>query len=293
MGTSSAYGGPNGGTPLVPSWLAGDGADTPDASGSPDGGAKPDGQASDSAPPAPPPRPFPPVPQDGRRFTAARSNFSRFARSGGSDLASLGRAVAQYVSTSSGGSARAARRMGSSRIAGGRLLGFLSDAEARGSREALQTLNLDGLVGRPIEEIFLGLADYVCPESGTVDEGISRDAFIETIADLADLGVTDLDALTADHVRMVFEIYATHAIEARILNDIGTKTVMLPSDVHSAERVQAQLSDFVRRGVSDALSAAQTDFQALTPGRVLDFVGNVYEAAFGILQALGEAEDAA
>lgn len=283
MGTSSAYGGPKGATPLVPSWL------DPDEANMPVAPEPADGQVPTDAPP-PISVPLPPVAADAGRFSAARNNFSRFARSGGGDRASLGRAVAQYVSTSAGGASRAARRMGSARTAGARLLDFLSDAQARGAREALRALDLEGLAGRPIDEVFLGLADYVCPDGGPVDEGIARDAFIETIADLAGLGITDLDALTADQMQSVFELYATHAIEARILNDIGSKAVLLPTDIRSAERVQAQLRDFVRRGVSDALNDARTALQALTPARVLDFVGGVYEAAFGILQALGEAE---
>lgn len=104
---------------------------------------------------------------------------------------SLGRAVSHYVGSSSGGARTAAARMGSARGAGSRLLGFLSDAVARGATEALRSLNLDGLAGRPIEEIFLGLADYVCPDGGSIDEGIAREAFIETIADLAGAGITD------------------------------------------------------------------------------------------------------
>lgn len=283
MGTSSSYGGPGGGTPLVPSWLDADGTDTPGVPGPDDGQTPTDG---------PPSRPLAPLTPEVGRFTSARSNFSRFALSGGSDRASLGRAVSHYVSASSGGSTQAARRMGSARAAGARLLGFLSDAQARGPREALRALDLEGLAGKPIEDIFVGLADYVCPEVGTIDQGIARDAFIETIADLAELGITDLDALTADQMQTVFEHYATHAIEARILNDVGAKAVMIPTDVRAAERVQAQLYDFVRRGVSDALSAARTALQALTPGRVLGLVGGIYEAAFGILQALGDAEAA-
>jgi hypothetical protein len=293
MGTSSAYGGPKGSTPLVPSWLDPDGADTPGAPEPADGQAPTDGPPPGSAPPAPPPRLLPPVAPDIGRFTAARNRFSRFARSGGSDLASLGRAVSQYGFRSCGGPSRAAQRMGSARISGARLFGFLSDAQARGLQEALRALDLEGLAGRRIEEIFLGLADYICPDGGTVDEGIARDAFIETIADLANLGITDLDALTHDQVQTVFELYATHAIEARILNDIGKNVVVLSTDIRAAERVQAQLRDFVRRGVSDALHASRTALQQLTPDRVLGFVGGVYEAAFGILQAFGEAEGAA
>lgn len=280
MGTSSAFGGQGGGTPLVPSWL-GDGGTPP---------ATPDDAPPPGAPPAPPPRPPIPPAADPTRFSAARNNFSRFASSGGSDRRSLGRAMSHYVGSSSGGARTAAARMGSSRRAGSRLLGFLSDAVARGATEALRALNLDALAGRPIEEIFLGLVDYVCPDGGSIDEGIARGAFIETITDLAGAGITDLDGLTADQMQTVFELYATNAIEARLCNDIGAKTITLPPDNRKVTRVQAQLNDFIRRGVADALTAARATVVALTPDRVLEFVGQIYEQAFGILQVLGEAE---
>lgn len=297
MGTSSAFGGQGGGTPLVPSWLGG-GAPPAAPDGAPPDGAPPvappanapaDGAPPPGAPPAPPPRPPIPPAALASRFSAARNNFSRFAGSDGSDRRSLGRAVSHYVGSSSGGARTAAVRMGSARGAGRRLLGFLSDTVARGAAEALRALNLSALAGRPIEEIFLGLADYVCPDGGSIDEGIAREAFIETITDLAGAGITDLDGLTADQMQTVFELYATNAIEARLCNDIGAKTITLPSDSRDAARVQAQLNDFIRRGVADALTAAGAP-AALTPDRVLQFVGQIYEQAFGILQIMGDAE---
>ncbi len=294
MGTSSAYGGPGGGTPLVPSWLGSEGAaDVPAAPVMPavaDSTPVGDPAAPPSVPSAPPNRPAIPAPADASRFTSARGNFTRFAHSGGSDRASLGRAVSGYVSTSSGGARQAAQRMGASRGAGARLLGFLTDAQARGAREALRSLNLEELAGRPIAEVFVGLADYICPSAGTVDEGIAREAFIETIIELTTLGVTDLDAFTPDQMQTVFELYATHAIEARLCNDIGTKLITVPTDAQAALRVQGQLRDFIRNGVSDALTAARAETPTLTQDRVNSFVDSVYERAFGILQALGNAE---
>lgn len=293
MGTSSAYGGPGGGTPLVPSWLGSDGMSDAPAAPAP---ASRDGAPGDGAAPpvpslpAPPNRPAIPAPADANRFTGARSNFTRFAHSGGSDRASLGRAVSGYVSTSSGGARQAAQRMGASRGAGTRLLRFLTDAQARGAREALRSLNLEGLAGRPIAEVFVGLVDYICPSAGTVDEGIAREAFIETIIELTTLGVTDLDALTPDQMQTVFELYATHAIEARLCNDIGTKLITAPTDAQAALRVQGQLRDFIRNGVSDALTAARAETSTLTQDRVHSFVDSVYERAFGILKALGDTE---
>ena len=180
--------------------------------------------------------------------------------------------------------------MGSSRGAGAGLVRFLNDASANGVREALRTLNLESLAGRPIEEVFAGLADYICPEGGSIDEGIARDAFVETIADLAGAGIADIDALTPGQIQTVFELYATHAIEARICNDIGTKVVTLPADPRAAERVQAQLRDFIQRGVSDAINAAGVNIQSLTADAVIGFVTNIYQSAFDVLQTMGDGE---
>ena len=291
MGTSTAYGGPGGGTPLVPSWLGvGDGGGAPPNPAS--AGVGPNGQppANSVAPTAPPNRPPIPKTAHPQRFSGARNNFTRFAGSGGSDRASLGRAVSKYVSTSAGGARQATQRMGASRGAGARLLGFLADAQARGVREALRALDLESLAGRPIAEIFVGLADYICPGAGTVDEGIAREAYIETIVELASEGLTDLTTFTPDQMQTVFELYATHAIEARICNDIGTKAVTMPTDAQAAHRVEQQLRDFIRGGVSDALTRARSEPPNLTPERIQFFVDAVYESAFAILQTLGDAE---
>lgn len=285
MGTSNSNSGPGGNNPLIPSWLSGDGGDGP---APPPDGPPPDGPPP--VPPSPPDRPSPAPPPEPKRFQAPRTNLSRFASSGGSDRASLGRAISQYVSNASGGAGKAAQRMGASRRTGANLLGFLSDARARGAREALRALDLERLAGRPIEEIFSGLADYICPEGGSIDEGIAREAFIETIVDLSQSGITNLDALTVDQMQTVFELYATHAIEARICNDIGMKVITLPANVRDVERVQTQLRDLIRRGVSDALTTMRGTIESLTPERVLGFVDEVYESAFSILQGLGDAE---
>jgi hypothetical protein len=180
--------------------------------------------------------------------------------------------------------------MGASRQASAKLATILSGAIASGPREILRSLKLENLAGRPIEEIFLGMMDYVCPEGGTIDDSIAREAFVETIADFAKNGITDFDALSADQLQTILELYAAHAIEARLCNDIGTKAVTLPSNVAAAENVQKQVFDFVRRSVSDALAVGLAGVAAMTPDKVLGYVTGVYEQAFSILQSMGEAE---
>lgn len=284
MGTSSSYGGPGNGTPLIPSWLdGGEGSFPPPDGGQDDGNLPPSPQVppgGDELPNVVPPG----------RFQIPRNNFTRFAKSGGDDRAGLGRALSGYVSTSSGGSHQAARRMGSSRVATSKLANFLSNARSQGVQEALKFLNLENLAGNSIEHIFLGLADYVCPEGGTVDDGIARDAFVETIANLAELGIVDLESLTAEQMQTVLEMYATNAIEARLCNDIGNKITIAPNGVRAFEKVQDLLRDFISRAVSDALTGETLKFDALTPDKTLQVVDHVYERAFDMLEKIGEME---
>ncbi|WP_144139649.1 MULTISPECIES: Qat anti-phage system associated protein QatB [Providencia] len=284
MGTSTTYGGPRGDTPLIPSWLD----NTAGTGPSPDQDGADPPNPNDS--PTPPDKTPIPKPADSNRFSGARGNFTRFARSGGSDRASLGRAISNYVSTSSGGARQAAQRMGASRGAGARLLGFLSDANTRGIREALREFNLESMAGLPISEVFVALADHICPGAGTVDEGIAREAYIETIIDLAGEGLASLDSFTPEQMDTVFELYATHAIEARICNDIGTKLVSMPSNAKIAHQVEKQLQDFIRGAVSDALIKAREGKPNITNDQALAFVDSVYESAFAILKSLGDAE---
>lgn len=294
MGTSNAFGGASGETPLVPSWLEDGGSDGGALSDPPSVGsgdeAPPAGNDSNAPPTAPPERPAPPVPGEADRYTSARTNFTRYARSGGDDRRSMGRAVSQYVTRSSGGAAQAATRMGSSRGAASRLVGVLGRVGNEGIRVVLRSLDLGGLAGRPIEEVFAGLADFICPDGGSIDEGIARDAFIETIADLAEAGITEIDGLTADQMQTVFELYIAHTIEARICNDIGTRVVNMPSDVRTVERIEAQLQEFIQRSVSDAVSASGVDLGSISQDNVTGFVNEVYEATFELLEAAGEAE---
>lgn len=289
MGTSNSNKGTNGrGTPLMPSWLDVDSdVPLPLPSDHPTDETDSEDTISTSTPSIIQPLS---LPGNANRFRSARNNFSRFVSSGGKDRNSFGRAVSGYVTRSSGGARQAARSMGSSRVASTRLIGFLTGVVNNGVQQTLRSLKLERFVGAPIEDVFTGLADYICPEGGTVDAGIARDAFIQTIADLTTNGISDLNSLNIDQIQTVFELYATHAIEIRLLNDIGLNTITLSADAIEAQGIQAQLSEFIRNAVSDALTNSHKILEGLTADRVSKFVDTVYEQAFVLLVTLGNKE---
>jgi hypothetical protein len=289
MGTSNSNKGTRGsGTPLIPTWL--NGGNGQDASENP---SENNSENNSPIPQSPIPTNIPPIPPAGDpdRFKAPRTNFSQFVSSGGKRSSHLGRAVSGYISHSAGGSTNATRSMKSSRVAGGRLLNFLTSVSREGVQQTLRSLKLESLVGSAIENIFLGLTDFICPEGGTLDAGIARDAFIQTIADLAGSGISDLNTLNQDQINTLFEIYTTHSIEAKILNEIGSKTIVLSKNISDAEKIQKQLHDFINNGVADALIELRSSLKNLTSNRIQGFVDAVYEKAFTFLITLGSLEE--
>lgn len=279
MGTSNPFKGQSRDTPFVSPWV-----------GMPTAPLPPVPEKPGEVPPAPPYQPATKPAAIADRFSGARGNFTRFASSGGSDRSSLGRSLSQYVSQSTGGAKNAARRMASSTATAAKLLGFLSQVRSEGVAEALDRFNLSALAGQPAEVIFTALANQICPQSGSLDDGIARDAFIETIADLAEAGLTDLGAITQSQMIIVFELYATRTIEARICNDIAMKLVTMPKTNAAARQVQRQLMEFIRNAVADALSNMGARMNALTSKATTALVEGVYQSAYSILETMASAE---
>ena len=177
MGTSRASKGPGSGTPLVPTWLdeptstplPGDGTGPPDQAddGQPDGAdASPEDKPTASPAIQPPPIPA--------RFQSARGNFSRFAKSGGSDTGALRRGVRHYVRTGTRDSKNATSRMGSARSTASGALGVFRGILRDGVENTLRYLNLNNLVGRSAEDLLVGMTDTICQDGGSIDEGIAR-----------------------------------------------------------------------------------------------------------------------
>ena len=243
--------------------------------------------------PTPPqsPRVLPPLPPSsaGESLRVARSTFSRAASGsgGGGTRQGLGRAASRYVSAM-GGSSSASRAMGPSRraVAGiGRVAGaFVED----GAREALRPFNLERLANSPASEVFVALTDVLCPDGGTIDEAIARDAVLETAAELAAGDDMAFDALTPAALEAVFLGTISRSIEAKLFNELGNGAVTLPSDVSAVQTIQSTLHDFIQGKVNDAFSATGRALSSFPPSEIDRFVTTVYEGAFSLVEAFGD-----
>ena len=292
MGTSSSSSGSGSGTPLVPSWLddpdsgplpGGDGRPPPVDDGDAGGGQdeQQDGDEGGKEPPQP-------VPATKERFRSARNNFSRFAGSGGSDGRALRRAVRDYVRTGTGGTGNAVRRMAPSQAAAGRALGVLRAVQRDGIRETLRRINLQNFSGRSVQEIFTGITEVVCHDGGSIDEAIARDAWLETIAELDQFGIDNLDALTDEQVQELFLSFVAHSIGARLYQEIGVNGFKLSDDLDDIERFDEQFKEYIERAVRDSFSGDISTLSNMSDDDIGSVVDSTYLEAWELLQLLGD-----
>lgn len=290
MGTSGPSSGSGSGTPLVPSWLDGEdssalpGGDAPSAPGDSD-----DDQGLSTSPESSPKPPIPPLGTP-ERFRSARTNFSRFAGSGGSDGRALRRAVRDYVRSGTGGSANAVRRMGPARSAASNALGVFRGIQRDGVQETLRRLNLESFVGKPIQDIFVGLTEVICQDGGTIDEAITRDAWLETIATLDHFDIENSDALSADQTQEVFLSFVAHTVEARLYQEIGVNGFKFSEDLQDIEGFDKQFRDYIERSVRDSFTSDLSDMAGFSDNEVRDIVDKTYPDAWDLLETLGDRE---
>lgn len=268
MGTSTRNKGQSGHTPLVPSWLEEtNGEETQESQG------------------------MNPIPPDGdiNRFSGSRRTFSQYVSGGGRDGGSMRGAVSRYVTNGLGGSTRATTRLGSARSSTARLYGILNNLSgAGGVREVAHQLSLDNLEGLPASEFFIKIAEFVCPDGGTNDEGLVRSAYYDSIIDNAELYEKKTEELTADECSNVLEKFMGKVIFEHIMNDIANQIITLPDDVEQVSKIEGLVEQHIKQSVSDACAEVKQNRFQMTNGKAQEITDSIYQKTYEILERKGE-----
>lgn len=291
MGTSAPFGGGKNSNPLMPTWLDADENQSNSTTNSSSSEELSATESDVSVPAAVSSQSTiqvmsPILPVD-NRFSAARRNFTSFVNSGGTDRIALGRALASYITKTAGGARQMAKRMKSERTASAKLGNILLQAGASSIRDVIRNLNLSNLVNQPVAKIYAALVDIICPAGGDLDNSIARDAYLEAIGEVVEMGLDDLEQPSVDTIAIIMECFISNAIRDRIMNAIATRIVTLPSNVRAVQNIEQQLIDFIRGAVSDAMTKMGRVFPVDQMSKTVDFL---YERAFAVLEALAEQE---
>lgn len=284
MGTSKGYGGPSSG--LVPSWID-DVAQPAGPAAQPNGPGQSNPSQPGSTPSQPGSPPSGPVNNDGTgSLRGARSSFTRFARTG--SPSDLGNALSSYVRKGVGGSSRGARRMGTSRATAAKLLSIFGDVQRNGAAETLRRLQLTVAPGQPASQVLLALLEFICPPGGAIDEGVARQAALNTIAELDEAGSGSFEDMTQADRQNFFLDFVANSIESMIMADLGGRGITMPDDVEAVERIQSQLSSFITGCTRGQLANRLEQWPAPTDQEVNQVTSAIYEAAFDLIAAAAE-----
>lgn len=272
MGTSSQFGGTTVG--LVPSWVD---EPTPAPADSDDGKETTQNPPENSTESPDKIKPLP--------FKGAKSNYSRYLRTGDQRL--MKNALRSY-GKAAGGTGGATRKMGTSRATAGRLAHFIGALGTGGSQQALQEFNLSDYAGRSASDVLFALSEVLCPPGGTIDEGIARDALHESIGELINSGITDLDVMNEAQRQELLINYFTRSIQSRIINDIGHGTVKMPSSNEEVERLEKSLTHFTKGQVRVAVERHFEEKLVFNEHEMARMIDNIYQESFALLTGLAE-----
>ena len=281
MGTSTRNSGQNGHNPLVPTWLEGEPLPV---------GADLIGVPSQPTPIAPQPtmQPIPPD-ADPNRFREPRTSFTHFTSGGGRDSSSLRRGVSRYVRSSLGGSSNATKRLGSSRTSTARLYGVLHTLTGPGGlREVARLLSIENLEGLQAAEFFIKVAQFICPDGGPEDEGISRSAYYDTVADNPELMNKPTENLTQEEIDSILQRYMSKVVMQQIMNGIANNAIRFSNSLDEIAHIEDAVEQLIEQSVSDAFVQIRRDNTELTNEKAKEITDRVYMTTFEILEKVGD-----
>ncbi len=144
-----------------------------------------------------------------------------YARSGGSDKASLRKALREYVKTAGGGKRVLAHRMYTSVQAVDRLSNVLSNFVQNGVQPTLTALNLASYTGGTALDVLSALMDAVVPASGQLDDALARQAYALMVERIDATQGINLDGLSQADVHEILAVFIEETVTCRVINDIG------------------------------------------------------------------------
>ena len=156
------------------------------------------------------------IPPKNKEWKKAKAAVTRMINNNEKSLG-IKSAVSEYAK------AYSSTHLGNSKLGAvsGNVIGFLLNAKQYGLDKALLDEGLDFLVGKPTDEIYIGLTDYFCTDNSTIDESVIRDCIVEIFTDNNIVDFEDLDKLDGNillqnfiikYIQINFEVAFTEKI---------------------------------------------------------------------------------
>ena len=280
MGTSTRNSGQSGHNPLIPTWIKDDLLASKQEETQPSGIANPH-----------PDFPQTPIPSEGdpNRFRGPRASFTHYTSGGGRNSALMRKGISNYIGQSLGGSKNATIRLGSSRGSTARLYRVLHTLSGSGGLQKIaRFLSLDTLKGLTASDFFIRLADFVCPDGGSEDEGIARSAYYDVVADNPEIMQKPTESLSKEEIDSVLQKYMSKVVMQQVMNGIANKAISFTESLEKISHIEDVVEQFISQSVSDACAHVKQENITMTNERAREITDTIYHNVFEILEGTGD-----
>jgi len=178
--------------------------------------------------------------------------------------------------------------MGASRATAAALISLFGNIQRDGAEQTLRRLQLTVAPGQPASQVLLTLLEFICPPGGAIDEGVARQAALNTIGQMEEAGSGSFEDMTQADQQNFFLAFVANSIEGMVMADLGGRGITIPDDVEAVERIQSQLSSFITGCTRGQLANRLEQWPAPTDQEVNQVTSAIYEAAFDLIATAAE-----
>ena len=161
-------------------------------------------------------------------------------------------------------------------------------SRAGGLRKVATFLSLDTLEGLPAADFFIFLAKFICPDGGPEDEGISRSAYYDTIADNPEMMGKPIQSLTKEEIATVFQRYMSKIVMQQIMNGIANNVIRFSETLEEISHIEDVVEQLIDQSVADACAQVKHENIDMTNERAKEITDGIYLKVFEILEGAGE-----
>ena len=284
MGTSTRNVGQTGHSPLIPTWLPEEGEPT---TAIPVNNVEQEAPLESTIQPQSFIAPIPPN-ADSLRFSGVKRSITRYITDGGRDSGVLKRGLSRYVKKALGGNANATKRLGAASNSTAAFYDVLSVLSGDGGVHAVALhFSIDKLEGLQASEFFIKIADSICPDGGTNNEGIARSAYFDVIADNPEIMDKKIENLDTEEIEIILQKYITKVIMQKLLNDVANKIIRIPENIDEVTRLEEQIEQLIEQNVADSFAQVKQQYGNITDAKTKDITDTVYRRTYATLERAG------
>ncbi len=278
MGTSSPYGGPSGGNPLLPEGFFDDNSDETDNASDSEVDPSAELVVDDSQ-----------EENDNiytpNHWSSAKTSASNYASGRSNDYR---KPVSNHVKAAGGGKAAAkSARAGKATV--GSFANFLSGVTKSGIHQVLSDYKI-AYEGRKVEDVLNDIVNIIAPVPATKEDAVARNAFLEVMGYLYENiemnggDIESLNNLTPETCNDIISKYLSSYIYNRFLKDLGSRFDNKAMNINDICKKEKDIRDYIEGKVNSSFGKYNGNNKVFDSQKIQREAGKIYKDCYEVIE---------